>query len=78
MGLGLRFGLGFGHHLDLANLAVAVELVAQVRLCHLRREAAHPQRGDPLVLGRGELGLLLGLVQVLLREQILLGAVVPG
>ena len=64
-------------HLDLAQLAVAVELVAQVRLGDLRREAAHPQRGDALVLGRRELGLLPGPVQVLLGEQILLGAVVP-
>merc|ERR1719329_1010031 len=55
-------------HLDLAQLAVAVELVAQVRLGDLRREAAHPQRGDPLVLGRRELGLLPGPVQVLLGE----------
>ena len=48
-----------------------------MRLGDLRREAAHPQRGDPLVLGRRELGLLPGPVQVLLGEQILLGAVVP-
>ena len=72
--MGLRFE---PEQLHLANLAVAVELVAQVRLGHLRREAAHPERGDTLVLGRGELGLLLGPVQVLLREQVLFGAVVP-
>ena len=64
--MGLR--LGFGHHRHLADLAVAVELVAQVRLRHLRREAAHPERGDTLVLGRGELGLLSVRDRVRVRE----------
>ena len=60
------------------RVRVRVRIVAQVRLGDLRREASHPQRGDPLVLGRRELGLLPGPVQVLLGEQVLLGAVVPG
>ena len=42
----------FRHHLDLRDLAVRVELVVQVLLGDVRREAAHPQRRHALVLGR--------------------------
>lgn len=64
-----------GHHMDVANLTKLIKVVSQIFLSHGFVDSAHIERGDALVVWRGQLGHVRRLFEQLLGNRVV-GAIV--